>query len=55
MNGSPQKNKLSHNTVDWWELVVKPGIKNIAITFTRIYNKSRYGELNMLYLNKNIS
>ena len=44
------KNKFNYNTVDWWESVVKPGIKNIAITFTRSHNKSKYRELNMLYL-----
>ena len=55
INGQPQKNKFNYNTVDWWESVVKPGIKDIAITFTRSHNKSKYGELNMLYRNKNIS
>ena len=44
------KKKFNYNTVDWWESVVKPGIKNIAITYTRSHNKSKYGELNMLYL-----
>ena len=44
------KNKFGYNTVEWWESVVKPGIKNIAITHTKSHNKSKYGELNMLYL-----
>ena len=29
---------------------MKPGIKNLAVFYTRSHNKSKYGELNMLYL-----
>ena len=31
------KDKYGYNTVDWWESVVKPGIKYIAISYTNPY------------------
>lgn len=44
------KIKFNYNTVEWWEAVVKPGIKNLAVVHTKRYNESKYGKLNMLYL-----
>ena len=44
------KEKHIFNTVDWWEAMVKPAIKQIAVNFTKKYKKSRYGTLNMLYI-----
>ena len=34
----------------WWELVVKPGIRNIAITRDKEIKQERRGQLNMLYI-----
>ena len=42
--------RTKDNILDWWELLVKPGIKNIAINRTREINKSSTGRLNFLYI-----
>ena len=44
------KRKFQYNTVDWWNLMVKSGIKEIAILKTKEHNISRYGVLNMLLM-----
>jgi hypothetical protein len=36
--------------LDWWELLVKPGIRHLAITRTKEINKERRGRLNLLQL-----
>ena len=42
--------KFNHYILDWWESLVKPQIRIIAIEFTRKLNKSASGRLNVLYL-----
>ena len=44
------KKKFNYDTINWWEVVIKPGIKNLAVIFTKKRNESKYGKLNMLYL-----
>ena len=44
------KARYHHNVIDWWELLVKPGINRIAKTRLKEINKSRKGILNVLLL-----
>ena len=37
-----------YNVLDWWELLVKPGIRKLAITRSKEINKSRRGRLDFL-------
>ena len=41
--------KYNYNLIEWWEWVVKPGIKEEAVLKTREINKSSSGKLNMLF------
>ena len=41
---------LGLDVLKWWELVVKPGIKKLAIQRSKQLNKEKNGELNMLLL-----
>lgn len=34
----------------WWELVVKPGLREIALNRSKVMNRERRGELNMLLI-----
>lgn len=43
-------NKYNYNLIKWWEAMIKPGIKKIAILKTKEHNISRYGKLNMLFM-----
>ena len=38
------------DVMTWWELVVKPGIRNIAIERSREVSIKKSGELNMLFI-----
>ena len=42
--------QYSYDIVEWWELMVKPGIKDIAIEYTKNRNKSNMGYLNFLFM-----
>ena len=44
------KNNYGHPLLEWWELLVKPGIKKLAIERSKEINKSRRGRLDFLYL-----
>ena len=44
------KDKFNYQILDFWELIVKPGIRKIAISRTKELNKSKRGVLNLLYL-----
>ena len=44
------KEKFNHNHMDWWEGIVKPGIRKMALTRSKEINKSRRGQLNLLLL-----
>ena len=44
------KNHYNYPVLDWWELLVKPGIKKLAIERSKEINKSRRGKLDLLYL-----
>ena len=37
----------------WWEFVVKPGVRNIALGRRKELNKEKRGELNMLLIQQN--
>ena len=41
---------LGLDVLKWWELVVKPGIKKLAIQRSKQLNKEKKGELNMILL-----
>ena len=43
-------NELGLNVLPWWEIVVKPGIKKLAIQRSKDINKEKKGELNLLLL-----
>ena len=43
-------NDLGLDVVTWWELLVKPGIKKLAIQRSKEINRERRGELNLLLL-----
>ena len=44
------KEKYDHNILEWWEFIVKKGIRDIAIDHTREQNKENQGKLNLLML-----
>ena len=44
------RSKYNHNILDWWEYLVKPKIREIAIFHSREINKSKTGRLNLLIL-----
>ena len=44
------RSKYNHNILDWWEYLVKPKIRDIAIFHSREINKSKTGHLNLLIL-----
>ena len=39
-----------YDILDWWEFMIKPGIRRIAIKYSRIINKRKNGRLNLLLL-----
>ena len=43
---------LGLDVLTWWEIMVKPGIKKLAIKRSKELNRERRGELNMLLLRK---
>ena len=43
-------NDLGLDILTWWELMVKPGIKKLAIQRSKEINRERRGELNLLLL-----
>ena len=43
-------NDLGLDVLTWWELMVKPGIKKLAIQRSKEINRERRGELNLLLL-----
>ena len=38
------------NVIPWWEIVVKPGVKQLAIQRSKEINKTKRGEINLLFL-----
>ena len=38
------------NVIPWWEIVVKPGVKQLAIQRSKEMNKTKRGEINLLFL-----
>ena len=45
--------EIRNNGLDiltWWELVVKPGLRNLALVRSREMKKDQRGELNMLLI-----
>jgi hypothetical protein len=42
--------ELGLDVLQWWEIVVKPGVKKLAIHRSKQINKDKRGELNMLLL-----
>ena len=38
------------NVIPWWEIIVKPGVKQLAIQRSKEINKTRRGEINLLFL-----
>ena len=46
------KHKYNYNILEWWECIVKVGIKNIAIDHTKKHNKENQGKLNLLILSQ---
>ena len=43
-------NEHKYDVIDWWEYLVKPGIKEEAVLKTKELNKLNNGKLNMLFL-----
>ena len=41
---------LRMNVLQWWEILVKPGVKKLAILRSKEINKEKKGELNLLLL-----
>ena len=41
---------LELEVLEWWEIIVKPGIKKLAIQRSKQLNSEKKGELNMLLL-----
>ena len=44
------RNKYNYDILEWWENIVKPGMKKLAIEKQKDINKSRRGMLNLLYI-----
>ena len=44
------RNKYDYDISEWWENIVKPGMKKLAIEKQKDINKSRRGMLNLLYI-----
>ena len=44
------RNKYNYDILEWWENIVKPGLKKLAIEKQKDINKSRRGMLNLLYI-----
>ena len=42
--------KYNYNLMDWWECMVKPGIKEEAVMTTKELNKASNSKLNMLLI-----
>ena len=43
-------NDLGLDILTWWELLVKPGIRKLALQRSKEINRERRGELNLLLL-----
>ena len=41
---------LGLDILTWWEVLVKPGIKKLALQRSKELNRERRGELNLLFL-----
>ena len=48
------KERYDYNILDWWENLVKPGVKAIIVNHTKHQNKDNQGKLNMLMLSQYI-
>ena len=38
------------DVIPWWEIIVKPGVKQLAIQHSKEINKDKRGEINLLFL-----